>query len=81
MGNRVVGTATAVNYRSRFAWIGMVLVDADSRGRDQECLMRDALVFSPLPARLDATPKRTRSTSNFVEVPAEEDDEYPSSTL
>ena len=59
MGNRVVGTATAVNYGSRFAWIGMVLVDADSRGRGiGSALTRDALDrLGDVPARLDATPK------------------------
>src|SRR2546426_12200613 len=30
---RVVGTATTINYEDRFAWIGMVLVDPDYRGR------------------------------------------------
>lgn len=28
---KVVGTATTINYESRFAWIGMVLVDPDYR--------------------------------------------------
>jgi len=59
MGNRVVGTATAVDYEARFAWIGMVLVDANSRGRGiGSALMRDALDrLGDVPARLDATPK------------------------
>jgi len=59
IGNRVVGTATAVTYGSRFAWIGMVLVDADLRGRGiGSALMRDALDrLGEVPARLDATPK------------------------
>ena len=58
LGNRVVGTATAVNYEARFAWIGMVLVDADMRGRGiGSALMRDALDrLDDVPARLDATP-------------------------
>ena len=59
MGNRVVGTATAVDYEARFAWIGMVLVDANSRGRGiGSALTRDALDrLGDVPARLDATPK------------------------
>jgi GNAT superfamily N-acetyltransferase len=59
MGNRVVGTATVVNYEARFAWIGMVLVDADVRGRGiGSALLRDALDrLGEVPARLDATPK------------------------
>ena len=32
-GNIVVGTTTAINYSNHVAWIGMVLVDKDYRGR------------------------------------------------
>ena len=32
-GNMVVGTTTAINYSNHVAWIGMVLVDKDYRGR------------------------------------------------
>jgi GNAT superfamily N-acetyltransferase len=31
--NRIVGTATAMNYSNLIAWIGMVLIDKDFRGR------------------------------------------------
>ena len=31
--NRVIGTTTAINYSNHVAWIGMVLVDNDYRGR------------------------------------------------
>jgi GNAT superfamily N-acetyltransferase len=31
--NRIIGTATAMNYLNAIAWIGMVLVDKDYRGR------------------------------------------------
>jgi GNAT superfamily N-acetyltransferase len=57
-GDRVVGTSTVVNYEARFAWIGMVLVEADMRGRGiGSALMRDALDrLGDVPARLDATP-------------------------
>lgn len=56
---RVVGTATAVTYEGRFAWIGMVLVDVAVRGRGiGRALLHEALArLGPVPARLDATPK------------------------
>lgn len=59
LDGRVVGTATAVVYEGRFAWIGMVLVDPDARGRGiGTALMEHALgALGDLPARLDATPK------------------------
>ena len=31
--NRILGTVTAINYAHRVAWIGMMLVDKDFRGR------------------------------------------------
>lgn len=33
MDNRILGSVTALNYASRLAWIGMMLVDKDHRGR------------------------------------------------
>lgn len=59
LDGRVVGTATTVTYEGRFAWIGMVLVDPDARGRGiGTALMEYALgALGDLPARLDATPK------------------------
>ncbi|HEY3380260.1 MAG TPA: GNAT family N-acetyltransferase [Vicinamibacterales bacterium] len=59
LDGRVVGTATAVTYEGRFAWIGMVLVDVAARGRGiGRALLEEALSrLGPVPARLDATPK------------------------
>lgn len=56
---RVVGTATTVIYEGRFAWIGMVLVDPEVRGRGiGRALLRDAVdSLGDVPARLDATPE------------------------
>jgi len=59
---RVLGTATTIVYEGRFAWIGMVLVDPESRGRGigTRLLARaiehlDALGVPTL--KLDATPQ------------------------
>lgn len=59
LDRRVVGTATAVTYEGRFAWIGMVLVDVTVRGHGiGRALLDEALArLGPVPARLDATPK------------------------
>lgn len=54
---RVVGTALAIDY-GRFAWIAMMLVEADWRGRGLGArLLESALAAVPagLPVRLDAT--------------------------
>ncbi len=59
LDRRVVGTATAVIYEGRFAWIGMVLVDVSVRGHGiGRALLHEAIARAgPVPARLDATPK------------------------
>jgi len=58
LDGRVVGTATAVPYERRFAWIGMVLVDPDARGRGIGTALTGRAVdaLGDVPARLDATP-------------------------
>lgn len=59
---KVVGTATAIIYEGRLAWIGMVLVDPDYRGRGigTELLEKtiDYLDAHRIPTmKLDATPQ------------------------
>ena len=59
---RIVGTATTINYEGRFAWIGMVLVDPDYRGRGIGTrLLEKAIDYldgSGVPTlKLDATPQ------------------------
>ena len=58
-GDNVVGTATAVRYDSRLAWIGMILVDPAVRGRGIGTrLLREVLrAVEGMPlVGLDATP-------------------------
>lgn len=58
-GSRVIGTATAINYENDVAWIGMVLVDQEYRGRKVSKLLLSGL-FEKLKScrslKLDATP-------------------------
>ena len=58
--DRVIGTVTTVNYENRFAWIGMVLVDPEYRGRGVGTrLLQESLdILKDLKcSRLDATPQ------------------------
>ncbi|HUU13529.1 MAG TPA: GNAT family N-acetyltransferase [Terriglobia bacterium] len=62
VGDAVVGTATTIVYEERFAWIGMVLVDPEHRGRgigtrllEKTIEHLDALGVPTL--KLDATPQ------------------------
>jgi GNAT superfamily N-acetyltransferase len=57
--NRIIGTATAMNYSNLVAWIGMVLVDKDYRGRGIARLLISSLLDllkSCRSIKLDATP-------------------------
>ena len=57
---RVVGTVTTVNYENRFAWVGMVLVDPETRGQGVGTrLLQEAMsLLRGIPSiRLDATPQ------------------------
>jgi GNAT superfamily N-acetyltransferase len=58
-GDRIIGTATAINYANDVAWIGMVLVDQEYRGRKVSKLLLAGL-FEKLGScrslKLDATP-------------------------
>ncbi len=59
VSGKIVATATAVNYMPQVAWIGMVLVDKQFRGRGISKLLLNAL-FEKLRScktiKLDATP-------------------------
>lgn len=58
-GDKVVGTAASINYSDDVAWIGMVLVDREFRGRGLSHLMLRELFRKLEPVRclkLDATP-------------------------
>jgi len=57
--NQIVGTATAMNYSNIVAWIGMVLVDRDYRGRGIAKILVSSLINllkSCKSVKLDATP-------------------------
>jgi ribosomal protein S18 acetylase RimI-like enzyme len=57
--NGIVGTATAMNYSDLVAWIGMVLVDKDYRGRGIAKILVSSLLNrlkSCKSVKLDATP-------------------------
>ena len=58
-GDRLIATATAVNYNGEVAWIGMVLVDRDHRGQGLSKLLLFNLLErlkSLSSIKLDATP-------------------------
>ena len=58
--NKVIGTATAMNYSNQVAWIGMVLVDKEFRGRGISKILLTRL-YEELETcesvKLDATPE------------------------
>ncbi len=57
--DRIVGTVTAINYANKVAWIGMMLVDRDYRGRGiSKLLLNDAIrkLKRSISIKLDATP-------------------------
>ena len=59
MDKMVVGTATALNYENRIAWIGMVLVDKSLRGKGAGKLLLKYILDSLQnveSVKLDATP-------------------------
>jgi GNAT superfamily N-acetyltransferase len=58
-GREIIGTATAMNYSGKVAWIGMVLVDKSFRGRGVgKMLISNVLnrLNSFISVKLDATP-------------------------
>lgn len=57
--NKIIGTTTAINYSNQIAWIGMVLVDKEYRGRGvSKTLLTNVLqkLESFKSVKLDATP-------------------------
>jgi GNAT superfamily N-acetyltransferase len=60
--SKVVGTAATISYENKFAWIGMVLVDAEYRGRGIGTLLLEKTIAFldevKIPTmKLDATPQ------------------------
>lgn len=58
-GDKLIGTATAMVYHKQVAWIGMVLVDKDYRGRGLGTKMLSTVLeklHPDLALKLDATP-------------------------
>jgi GNAT superfamily N-acetyltransferase len=66
--DKIIGTITAVNYANRIAWIGMVLVDKDYRGRGVSRALLTS-VFNKLESfksvKLDATPDGQKVYGKF----------------
>lgn len=59
LDHRIIGTVTAMNYSNEIAWIGMMLVDTDFRGRGiSRMLLGDLLnqLRICISVKLDATP-------------------------
>ncbi len=59
VGEKVIGTVTAINYEEDVGWIGMVLVDKEFRGRGVSKLLLSGIIERQLFSRslkLDATP-------------------------
>ncbi len=59
MENQVVGTVTALNYQNKVAWIGMMLVSSDFRGKGISTLLLNSIINQLEPCvsiKLDATP-------------------------
>ena len=59
IGEKLIGTATAIKYENNVAWIGMVIVDSDYRGQRISNLLLSNLIENSkniIPLKLDATP-------------------------
>jgi len=59
LDDHIVGSITAINYNNTVAWIGMILVDRDYRGRRiSKLLLREAMdkLDNCRSLKLDATP-------------------------
>lgn len=56
--NQVIGTVTAINYQNKVAWIGMMLVARDFRGKGVSSLLLNTIIDKLKPCssiKLDAT--------------------------
>lgn len=59
VGDKVIGTATAINYENDVAWIGMVIVNKEYRGQKISSLLLSGVIeYSKniISLKLDATP-------------------------
>ena len=66
--NKVIGTTTAINYSNKVAWIAMVLVDKEYRGRGvSKSLLKNILqkLQSCTSMKLDATPEGQQVYKKF----------------
>ena len=67
-GNKVIGTTTAINYSNKVAWIAMVLVDKEYRGRGvSKSLLTNILTRLQIckSIKLDATPEGQQVYKKF----------------
>jgi len=71
---KVIGTTTAIIYSNQLAWIGMVLVDKEHRGRGVSKLLLTTIFkkLASLSIKLDATPAGQKVYTSF-----DFKDEYP----
>lgn len=59
VGGKLIGTASAINYENKVAWIGMVIVDKEYRGQKISNLLLTGLIENSkdmISLKLDATP-------------------------
>lgn len=68
LGDKLIGTATAINYENKVGWIGMVIVDKSYRGQKISNLLLSGLIENSkniISLKLDATPAGQPVYQNF----------------
>ena len=59
LGDKLIGTATVINYENKVGWIGMVIVDKEYRGQKISNLLLSGIIENSkniISLKLDATP-------------------------
>jgi predicted GNAT family N-acyltransferase len=59
LGDKLIGTATAINYENKVGWIGMVVVDKEYRGQKISNMLLSGIIENSkniISLKLDATP-------------------------